>query len=479
MSTEVRFPSGRIEISGGGVDHYVSEGVQMTLAIGELPRAATILHQKRHASEGALSYNNPQISRFIGTVQGNIFKERLTPDALVVIDDGNGHNLTMRGYQADPGFSYGRGVAGMSLTVVHESAVLSTFNPQIYGLLTRDYRFEDEDVASDVLSTRILKIQQSMLKQWQNRRKGDDERPQDTIIYDGIHAVNQKLMPIWERVLEHTGTLLDWEQIKRFEEHIVPFNDNIVEMLMRPSPDFFSTMMSLANAFQAVWVPDIRVGYVGRLIRRKLLFENPIDLRVQPIHIQYSAGAKRLLPISHAVVRMIGAAGHRASTKGDGPTPVGVTGVWPETPYAGGGVINDPGPTWAYMGLPKTDKEIPADGGDGRLDLGVLQRRLVDFHEKRASTVELLDDICSDWAKDLYVWNALGSSTAYLKIPLNVTLKPGFTHNVRSADGTFLFRGLLQRVVHDVAGGQSPAASTSLVYSHIEAGRFSLPNGYS
>jgi len=418
------------------------------------------------------------VSKLVGDIQTSIFKERLGPDAFVFMSDSTDNKLSMSGFQTDPGFAFSVGGAGLKIGVMHESGILSSYNPRIYSLLSSNWRIKEDEVKADSLSERILNVQKSIISQWGDRNK-DGERERDTLIYEAIHEVNKKIFPIWETVLNNTGNGLDWEQMSRMDNgHLEQLNAVIAGSFFRNSGEFFGAMLAMANDYQATFVPDIDTRKYGKFVRNRDLLSNPIDINIEPVSMYYSAGSKKRLPISHAVVRLQGVSSWRDSTKGSGSSIEGIAGVWPETPYAGGGMITDAGPPWAHIGLPQGGKEIP-EVGDGRLDLDVLMRKQTDFKKGRVSTVELLDDVCSEWAKDRYIWGALGSSSAHIKLPLNLNLSPGVMHNVNSKNGVFLFRGLLHRVEHGVAGGQSPAAFTLLTYSHIEAGDFRLPNGYS
>ena len=472
---ELRRPSARI---GGDITNAAPGSVQVRLGIDMIPVAYISMFPKSaSAAETSLAPTNREIADILGEWQSYIFTDRSSPDVTIHMDDGAGGTLEMRGYVADPALVFGSGHVDAPTVVVHESAPLVGLNPAIYAAIGQEFLVSDDQIDETNVPLLISMVSRDMVEKWQTHKSSfSDPSPKEVMIRDKVAAVNDKLWPIWHQILANSSEL-DWPEIAKIDPYYRKNNINgwIYFMLRISQGNFMQTMLGIAQGFQGMFVPNLTPGMYGSLRRYDAAFtRNRKTLNIKPGTMQLNAGSRDLLPISHVLVMTTPKNWWLLESKdSNNNIPRPVVAGWPETPYAGAGLIRDDGPPWLNGDIEITK---PEDLPEDRLDLDVYHRLKREADKKTIDEIATpMERICTAWARNIYFMESLRTATVSVQTPLDLKLEVGRVYTVM-ADGAALFKGLLTEVTHILATHPSPAAMSHLTFTHIQAGSFTLPN---
>lgn len=473
--TEVRFPKATATTPIDAA--VVVSSMSMTLTVDTSPVVEFVTHPKVDARQQAIAMSNIEAAQLVGRGQQSIFTARETPDTTITVEDGAGGVLQFVGYYSNPSYAFGFGSAGMRQSAIHESAAMDSIAPEIYSATNGNgSKVNSEPLVATSLADRISQIQKLLVKTWEEGKITEDVSDKEALIRDQLHAINLKLLPLWYKVLENSAESMGWEEMENLSN---PQKEDLNEMLgaslMQQTESFFGIMLRLNSMFQTVWIPDMTPGNIGKYVRRRTLFENPVDIKITPINSRFSGGSSRLMPITHCVVQMPGMITWKNTGEAEMLTPGPIVAGWPEVPYAGGRVIRDPGPPWlSSIDLGAAETALV----NNRLDLGAyIAKRTETITDSLKDSVDTCLRIAQEWAKDVYNWAALSGAQASIDIPMDLTIRPGQYLNVTTKDGA-LFKGFVYSVRHDlVAGdsGSSGTATTNLNFTNVEATGFTLP----
>lgn len=457
----------------------VVSSMSMTLSVDTSPTVEFVTHPKVDAREKAVRMGNRAAAVTVGRGQTTIFKSRSAPDTTITVEDGTGNTLKFIGFYSNPSYTYGVGSAGLQQTAIHESAAVDSLVPDIYAGGAGDgWKFDHGEITGDNAATRIKSIQNRIIEVWETEKEDLDLPAKEKIIRDQIAVMNTPLFKIWYKILDNSVQSMGWEEIEKLTApQKDTLDDAIHASLLQQTDSFFDVMIGFNAMFQSVWIPDMAAGQYGKFVRRRTVFENRITKLVTPIRARFSGGASRLLPITHCIVQSTGTSWWKSNAEGDKAVTADIIAAWPEKPFAGGRFLRDPGPIW--LGKPELPTTEVDDYDSGRLDMGAYLEHtdsVTRKEQKDADSIAL--EIAAQWARDIYNWNALSGASASLDIPMDLTIMPGQFLDIKTEEG-LLFSGFVYTVRHDLVAGDNGSggqASTSIMFTNVEAGEFKLPN---
>jgi len=488
-TTHVLHPTVKAQVAD---EKLPAQEVVLNLTTGGSSTATVILHESQQATGDnaqavdALSLNHT--SR-IGALQNTLFQARTTPDSQIVITDDRGHTLTFKGYLGNPSYRAGSGSLGNVRMVLHESVRLSGYRGMIYAPdvnaregagANTDGTMPFMDFSSTSMSVRFMEVLDFQIKYWVSRG-AVNETPFSKEVKAAWHALNTTLYPDLKKVMNASNDSTTWEEFKG-----IPDEDNnrisgfMRDVITQQSNNFFGNFGLFQNGFQCQFVPGFAAnGPLGYFIGwKEMTTVDPTALTLPVKSISISGGDKRFLPVTHVFVGgsmdscwRVGAGG------GQGNIPAPVLVAWPETPYVGGQVLHDSGPPWLAQVSPGDSSQFEAQEGQG-LSLDQYRSGRTAVNKFIGNLIDTKKaPILKRWARNLYALTALQNSSTTFTIPLDVSILPGKRYGVFDTFDNYLFAGFLDQVQHTIqTQGKEGDATTTLTFTHVEAGSFILPN---
>lgn len=429
------------------------------------------------------------------TLQSLVFAQAKTAyDSAVTVIDGV-NQLNFRGYLSNPSFSNAPGSMGPSYTLMHESAILGNYRSHIYQFseLERQinklnpfqYKQTDADIA-----VRFMSVLDQTVKDWVNvySKNVQTEVPISIEQKAAWHKMNLVVYPYLKAVMDASKGAVVWDLFSQLTDVASQgeISTYIASLLSEKYDSFTTVLEQFERSFQCLFVPsfppDASQAF-GKLVSyHDIAAGKTTPLKLPITVLQFSGGNRAALPVTHVLVQ--GAVNQswrtNAISQGRQGTPTPMLAAWPPTVYAGGRVLVDSGPPWMRGILPQDFAASavfdPAQG----LDLSVYQSGRVKINVLINKLYEVKADIMQQWAKNLYEFSSLENSTCNLEVPLDVSIVPGQRYAVQNMSGTQFFTGFLAQVAHRIsvqgrAAGSAGVAVTSLTFTHLNAGNFTLP----
>lgn len=312
-----------------------------------------------------------------------------------------------------------------------------------------------------------------------------------------VHDVNRKLLDYIQKICAASSEAvyksfeglnnLSPNESRAIKESI---NNAILANVLSSSSNFFDTLTAFLNSFQLFYVPDKTGKGVGKVLPLRYMLQNT-NLQKRVIDTEYlsfSAEDYDYGPIQQVLVQgvfqtdMANAESDSKSLSSLVPQlQANTILVWPETvPVVNGNFRPVGPPAWLPNNLDIFDKhedksDITASGGWQISDY-VAERKKVNEAIDKMLRKEYLD-IIKEYAHNIYIQASLASYTAVIRAPLDFSWEVGVRYEISSPSGVVLFRGFLTQLNHKVSGMKnSLSAWTTLVFSHVEYGSFTLDN---
>ena len=468
MGTEVIEPRSSLDIAG--VNGASATDSIVMYSVNAPPTATVMMHgNSKLAGEGAMEVTNAQLALGVGDMQDLMAKPRRSPDSSISMFDGK-NSLTFKGYVVNPQYSLATGDVGLRTSLAHESAGVSQLDYSIYDTDTAHYRESLVEVDPATLPERIKELSELIVQMWKENRDPPSEAiSKQAMIKNKLHTANGSSQPLWFKILENSKDAA-WPEINKLpgDTKVDGVNKTIIGILRQAKGNFFDTILRIGNAFQLVWVPSMQPGEVGKFIPYSSLVEGSAKLEVTPITMSFSAGNDRLVPVSHVTIHSGAVFAWREDNKGRQAVPTAMVAAWPETPYAGGGRITDPGPQWIKSVQIKPESLRTGD----YLSLSAYRNaKNGAIKETIAKDATPKMKVLTKWARNMYADQALGYNSANIMIPLDLSVELGKRYSVKA--GSKLFSGFLTSIEHRVAVTNT---HTMLFFSHVETGNFTLKN---
>ncbi len=489
-------------------------GLSFMHTIDELPYATVEVQLDNLGSQSI-------ISKHLGTVEIDIDKFntlsrltqekilndfKVTPDTQLGITDGQGDSFVLKGFLGKPRFQFREGELILSYTIVHAGAALQALNTRIYAAqslyaLTAINDFfatsETEGIQKGTsVAARIKVILQGLMKSACFLPNVVDPNQYDALPIDKLNrtVIDQAL-----KFLDKSTPVTEIDGIN-LPDFI---NDNIYKLI-------YDTLVDSANFMQAIgyfgeaFMFQMNAEYDGSLWMEWKQQNTPAGKRIVKVPVQnlsFSMASIFQLPILQMLVQGQGMdayalSGHIGIRQGDAPATATVV---DPTQTIHAEIVNTGDAGIQLTALAKFPLAIPrnAAGLFGMIDapewlnpdlvtLG-LANRIAAFGTEADRMAAVTDEIknydnmltgaakarqqimlymAKLAFKSLYLADTIGIVT----MPLNMTVRPGYTYNVLSVTGDPLFVGYLKAVTHDInIKSEAAAALTTLEFTHVLA----------
>lgn len=465
----------------GGESRYVS-GFHAVISVNNFwPKVTIETHDKKAAYSSAKRLSTGEAAKEIGSQQKKIFQSRNSGDlkAQISVSGGDGGSLSFKGFTIGSEYSLSAYQVSRTDTAIVEYAKISALN---YGngrmVEYKDEMTEPALEKGDSVATFILKCTQQLEKEADEAVSGG--KSMDAQFRDKQKSVNKQLSKEFQKLLGASEKTMGWDKaIKAIASGECgddsAIRTRVMGILTAGAGGFETTIMQLAEEFQCVYVPDWNT--IGQLVNRKQLIKQKKSLSVTIIsmHLSTSNGGT-LFPIKYVAVSP--------------PMRVPYM-VNPETFYVvvpeenvkpGAAMLRTEGPLWIDTSgiMDDVDKE-----GKNRLEDRKKKQKASQGKsnvKKRKIKLEKADntakEVLMDYGKSIYVFQALAGSYAEIVTTLNLNVKVGKCYTVKNkGSGQEVLTGVLWEVRHNAStgGGQSPQASTTLVFHIIQMPGFTLP----
>ena len=427
----------------------------------------------------------------LGTVQTNKFTKPPV-DVTLNVGELTGKKLSIPMFTVDASYSMMLGAYELKNTLVSRNQKLSSLQTYIYtstpGVLSENSASPAAPLAS-ILKT-VLK---SMIDKWDKGWAAASAKvtPESKQITETIHANNLKVLDIWYSILDVSGDTTGVTEIDEAQtntrEHLYAWVNRVY---LSQAEDFTAIIDTFLAGLNLMYIPPLngRTEY-GALVNKDAVMATPISkvLIIDGTSSRFRPSAS--LPVTSVVVETPGATQVLAAVDVEKGPPALILVSWPEAGASlFGRVQRIAPPQW----LPNsTDAGIPIpsrqDTETGPLD--ATETRPVFEAQVTAiiNTQKDLTKILRRWAKQAYIDSTIKFDGITVRTPLDVSWEIGTRYELSSyKDGVKLFTGFLAEITHNIEksssrkGSEGSAdASTTLVFTHVEAGAFKLPNsGY-
>lgn len=445
------------------------------------------------ASEEAIPVTSKEAYETMGKRQDLLFKERSEPDFKVTLKTkkeygdaiADGANVQFEGLLSGSSLNGGMGGFTIQDGAIDKFALLDSLDLSIYStkqvdrIVTLEITLENCEYSIPKMISKITKF---IMEQPYNE-EGKVKTDFGTKSREAQHKINEKVVEIFYKLLDDSEQTFGWKKALKdlpthegLDEAIRTFIEN---SLRAASGSFLATLAGLAAQFKALLVPDSEDPSSPPVMRLKsmafAMSRNTLGIKLpqQAIGVQ-TAGMSGLFPIRYVAVVRPTPGLERANVG----SPDEIIASYPmENVKAGGSPVRDLGPAW----LPQsffTQTEIPEDGEPDEEEEpseGATEEAISEAESDYKQQQQARCQICYEWAKLTYLWNALQGTGTGISMPLVQNVAAGQRYVVYNSDGDELFSGFAQGVSYHMMGGTSKTASVAISLSHVTLPGFELP----
>lgn len=474
MSVELRVPSATIAFDSSYAD---LETFQFQAAVMNHPTALVEYHTG--SEETATTVRVIASSEIIDAVaqdQKTMFDD--ASDTSITIDsyDGRDSSLVFSGFSTQPSYTLGVGQVSLSSSVVHKAARIQQLITGIYDYPAEKHRAYE--VYTEDSPTGIIKqVLQDMVANFD-----PCEDAQAAAIRERIHADNARPLEIFYKILDASETSIEGLADLAKEPAVGKYvRGVVVETLANNMTDGLHLIHAFCGLFQMVYVPGIGEEDYGKFIMKKDILLDPEPKSAEVRSFTIAAGPKSVSPLAQVVVRGVPSSDHKDYSQ-DGCGELHSSprlAAYPAEALGSGQRMFVGPPPYIPKFIVSSTNYVPASDNE-TLSLAEYKNGL----KTRARVMEQLRDdtlrgIVEDWAKNIFVDQTLALATASLSCTLDYSWEIGryYLVSAQGADGEVeLFRGFLAGLTHNVSSKtHSPIASTTLNFTHVQVGNFSLP----
>lgn len=464
----VQLKSVRATFRTGGVS--VTDGGTLSSALGDFARASAVIYPGDTSGTAQLPFE--QIAAIMGEAQRNVLNLESAAFEGGISGDSE---VTFEGFAVQPVLQASAGFFGPVVHAVHATALVQRLDFSMY--LDDSLHMDDVEVG-DIVET-MRQVLQRTVRYWltavfpslTDAEKGTalrmhEQNVRPLQVLDSILGASEK------HEIEGLAELLNTVAIVRHE-----IIRHIQRSLSVSVGSFWPAFTQLCRGFGLVYAPVIGdQDSNGRLINVRKELEAAADLDADGTSFQPSL-ARPEMPVSYVIIPKVPApVNFRAAEPSSRVLPNQVTRTnirYPANQVTGKGYAA------AVPEFLSPVFQLITSGYSGYGRTASSERFRSELARLRQLTQESTDAIhkfLEGYARSIFHAIQLQDSTASLSTPLNLSVETGKAYTV-SIRGTALFKGLLAQVSHSVSCRVgSPAASSSLGFSHVQWGSFRVTN---
>lgn len=478
---EIRKPEAYLSSSGLSPDSVeVTFQIPVSTRLEGAPHASLTVH----ATSGSSSPEtvSPVATDLISLMAEDQRKmyEDPEPTSLTIFDGLD--EMVFSGFLFSPGYSISFGRLGHTKRVTHGLAKLDNLNTAIYrpppgepGAEAAAYKLDGAVIDGGDSPTEWMKVVLEYMIENKDFDSSGDEN--DEALRENIHTNNEEALKIWYEILDNSEV-----EIPGISEFGPDVAGAIQAIYMGTSSSFLGAIANFSAQFQMLLIPDME-GSSGKFISyADVVTGEAEDKKAEVSSLYIAAGSQSFLPVTQVVMKGIPLSFFRGETATTGPSglPTVVAG-YPVSNSAGGKIEIITSPSWMPLDAWTDDSGDSASESGDSLDLSAYKASVeLQGAEGEKITIDS-GKIATEYCRNHYLNSALMQSTANVSIPLDVTWEIGKRYKVaqfgNNDEGIPLFTGFLAGITHSLSSSPgSINASTSLMFTHVEANGFTLPN---
>lgn len=451
------------------------------------------------AEEAPVSATTDKVFTVMGERQQWLFTERMGNDTTFVLTttktDGpaseQGATVKFSGMSTNSSYSFSTTNVMMSDQALDDFALLDAMDLSVYnvpkahrtGLGYRSVTLEK----CDYNLARMIKKMVNVIM-YNTDATGtppieveDNDQKYDVVSRKRQHEINERVLPILNRLLDNSEDTIGWSDVFR---RVTPpsrldasLRQVLLNNLLKRSGSFISNILTLANEFKCILVPDENDGDLKyRLVNTIEVIEaEPDKLKLPSTGVSIGIGNDGgLFPCRYVAVLRSNGTPHRTSPNASDK----MVAMYPdENVVAGGTPMSDPGPSWLppycsiIDGLPEDGEQLAEKKTSEYLYKKTVQSEDKNLKEYYAG----VGAVCREWAKSTYYWNSLAASSCSVSLPLVRNMTVGKRYEVYNSEDKLLFTGFCAAVTYSAQAGGNPSATVNINFTHVEMAGFTLP----
>jgi len=448
--------------------------ISINWGVGYVPKVVLHLQETVDMQTESVRPSGSVVTGRIGRNQAKMFEgQEVNSKLTILIDDSP--EFEFSGILGKSAFTVSVGDFGYSYIMQHASALLDSFRPDVYTY-TKKHRIPDGLIKKAKEADTIPKLLKIIIDHNSTSYKPPEDGVREvTHIVQALLVESNKIpLKMWQDLLTES---MKEDFIKIPQEPAITF-EHMVErtniVYQRRDSRFSSTVNIIASRYQMIWVPDALSDSAGKFIPMKNLVKPSATLDLDVRMETFTTGSADIIPTTHVVVYGGGSTSHRMEAAGKKSETIPFVGSWPETPVTGR-IQAAPLPDWLLV-PPHSLKPAEVLSAT-ELDKESFKRgreALFRYHKTITKPDSPFHQMVREYARNIYISLALGTSTSTIAIPLDLSIKPGICYTVNFTDGGS-FVGFLQSVNHILKTADNKGeAKTTLTFSNIQSGPFRL-----
>lgn len=451
------------------------------------------------ASSKSIEASNKDVFASMGKRQSAYFKSRSKPDANVDLKVDGKEVAQLDGYMCSTHYGFSSGSINQSDELLSEEALMDAFDASIYGSAPVINQLKEDSSSEyifgkgpDELGWDIPKCISSILKDMVGSKgekawEDDDTMPDDE--KEARRAQHEFNKTVFDKeikpILSGSSKTFGWkDELSELSDQLPSLAEDIVTIitnkLLSASGNFLATLCGICDDFNCMFVPSTKKGKHSKLVNRAKVMDDKENLKIPIMTIDASAGSDNgVFPVLYAAVVCKAGVGSMLAEDGvnnlpwvcypkDGPKRVKNT---------AGTILRVQAPAW-FKETVDSD-ELSEDGDneqeDDEMEAGKVDKSIKDKMDKQKKACKARAKLLKEWARQNYIWRALGGSVVTLATPMLKSVEVGKRYSVSDHSGRNLFTGFCTSVTHTVVSQGSRTAVTSIMFTHVEYPGFNLP----
>lgn len=402
------------------------------------------------------------------------------PDTTITASDGNGGNITFKGYLAAPVLNLATDSTQNSFRVLAVDAMLNGLDLSIYRAAPPSSR-PDEDAGGlrampsattgDVPKL-LTEITDELLAN-KDTAFSYQEDPGMRALLEHQHEINMgQPMTVWKAILGASeATYESWNAAANANSALADtMTTRTAEIMCQATSGFWGVFNALMASYQMFYQPNPNGS--GKLQRADIKVKDAgLTAKLSASQLGLADGSPYIIQLG-GVVMVANSMVYEGNEKGGSPT---IAAQYP-SPLLSGYIHREPPPQWLIGadGVPILNSEIdssPApseDPGNTNLSLTDYEARKKE-QETYSKSIDLArTNVMSELCRVMFESLQLENSSVSVMLPLDFKLLPGRRYTFEIADGGS-FKGFLQSVKHkvDLSKGSQLDSYTQLMITHV------------
>lgn len=453
-----------------------AESVIIQSAIDSIPQAKVTLHRgagvKRSSSDELIRNLSDWRRRRRDGGQD-------TPDTSLSVHDGKGGELLLEGFVAAPALTLTGDRTEEEIMILGKDSALMSLDLSIYSAGSASVRTQKTNsqlsklqlTATGDLVDILSEVTNVLVRNYGSVLAGEGSAS-SKLMLSRQHQINQgPPLQTWREILHESEVIYDaWTRLLESKEkgaYAAALVDRIATIVQTSNGSFWDTIMRLNAEFLMFYRPSYS-GH-GQLVRMDDKTRSNIPKTIDRVGMSIIDGSTKLLALGGVVIKGVG--GESTRTQTDQSTTSHIVGYYPEV-LRPGYLLTIPMPPW----LGKISSSRPAvvrASANGVGDDDVYS--VINYVKGQKSeqneileTGEIVEGILNEYAKVAFNAVAGDEVTATIRMPLDLTVEPGYRLQLRTSSGD-LFSAFVHGVTHQVelSAGRQLLSQTTLNLTHL------------